>query len=1602
VNKHFIIQRKVLISMLFVATTMLGYISYQQLNMEIIPNADLPVLFVQVNARNDMTPEYMEQEAVIPVEAAVAALDNIERIESTAGRRRGIVVIYYEKRTDLKYAYLKLDERVAALRHTLPEEFTLQVEKVDTETRTSILMNLQALGEGGVDRVRNFVDQHITPELLNIEGVATVNVYGGRQKSVDIILNREMCDAYRISPSRVRNVLSRNMNLRQYGGMIREQGLRYFVYLNAEYDEISQIEELVVGQGRNAVQLKDIATVFYGEKEEESISRINGMDAVSIQVVHDAQANIIDLSHEVRDKISQMNRANALFGIEIIVQDDMAETMESNIDQIINLALLGGLLAVFVLWVFLRNIRLVVVVALAIPVSVFTAFNFFFAADISINSLTLMGIALAVGMLLDTSIVVLENIYRLRSAGAGNTVSVVQGTKEVWRAIVAATLTTIAVFVPFLFSSDFLIRLFGKHIGVSIISTLIVSLLVSLLLIPMVVHVIISRSRRTEKTVYKEVSLDNRGIRFYLSLLKTAMRNPGPVIIGVVVLFFATIVISMSVSVNQLSELETDQIDLYVTMRTGSTLEATDEVVARIEQVLMEVEEGEEVIASIEEEEAMVSLLLKEDYHAVNKRSFSEIQSDIMKKLEDLPAADISTSASESGGGSRGGGGGGNAGGTSGFQRLMGIGEDEEYLVMKGQDFELMVEVAEDIESYLEELDNIRSVRISVRENQPEVHLDLNSLLMSDYGITVSEVREELGVFQNQISSGVNFRQDDEEYEIVISYDDTYEQERKDKTIAELRELDIPDAEQESSYELQSISDVYFARGMREISRINQEKQVELRYRFEEDVYESNELLEYARSEIADVIENANIPSGVALEMVQEDSGLDAFRSLFIIALLLVYMILAAIFESFVTPFVLLLSIPFAAIGSFFLLTVTGNSLFNANTLMGFMILLGVVVNNAIILIDFINILRSRGYRKNRAIMLGGMSRVRPILITTITTCVAMVPLAMGQAEYVKAIGPPFAITVIGGLSVSTVLTLVFIPMLYNGLEQTMAWFRSLGLVTRIILLVLEAAGIVLVQYYVDPFMWRIAAWLLVVVGIPLGYWFIASSLRKATERIIPDEEELRIEIANLVKIYGRQSKVVREFRSGRRMHVVRRGRRTVGVADGGHVDGGRSDGSSADGRSDGSRADSGRSDGRRSFVRPNVDALVWQVPLLAFLVYFSWFYLVSSFWQWITSVIVYGYVLVIINSFRKYYTQRWLSWLKRAIQYGGPVVVLLLFFGKWDNTFLSVFAGTVWYLVLVTDHVARRVREPGFDAKRVRKIFRWFFLLVRMIPGIGSRRDTFKALKGVSLEIGTGMFGLLGPNGAGKSTMIRIICGILDQSYGKIWINGIDTQERREELQGLIGYLPQEFGMYENMSAWAYLDYQAMLKGITDVAAREQRIREVLEAVHMWEHRKKKIGTYSGGMKQRIGIAQVLLHLPRILVVDEPTAGLDPRERIRFRNLLVELSRSRIVIFSTHIIEDISSSCTTMAVINRGEVLFSGTPAEMTDLARGRVWKVSLDAGTFEEETRDKVIIHHMRDGSRVRARCLSGKQPFEGAEQEVPMLEDAYLWLLQQNKEN
>ncbi|RKD92811.1 multidrug efflux pump subunit AcrB [Mangrovibacterium diazotrophicum] len=1563
--------------MLFIGLTLLGYVSYKQLSVELLPNAELPFLYVQASASQETDPNYLENEVVIPLEGAISTLEGIESLESSINTRRGTIVVYYQKNVDSNMAYLKLQEKVNEMQSSLPDGITVSVNRVDLTQMNNQFMELQARGSGGVDRVRNVVDEEVVDDLENLDGIAGVNVYGGQEKTIEIIPNEAACEAYNITPAQIRSLLSQNSQSRTYVGNLVEKDQLYFVHVTAEYDKVQDIENLVVADG--PILLKDIAEVRFGVKEQTSYSRVNGLDAITIQLVNDSQANQIELSHKVLALLDRINQKLESKDVQLVVQSNSAETMEDNINQIINLALVGGLMAVFVLWMFLKNVRIVAFVALAVPVSIFTAFNLFYAYDITLNSLTMVGMALAVGMLLDNSVVVLENIYRLAGKGVDADTAVTQGTTEVWRSIVAATLTTITVFLPFVFSSNYMIEMLGKNVGISIISTLLVSLVVALLLIPMGIHFLLKR-RGGRNIAFEKVTTNNRMVQIYLLLLKSSMRNPAATVIGGVLIFFVSIFLALTVSVSSLTEVENDQIQLYVTMPTGSSLQKTDETVQKIEEKLDGVKEKLDVVSRIEEESANVTLKLVDDYEDVDGRSFAEIKKSVYELVKNTRPAEISFEQSSSGSSSGGGGGGGSRDMTGGFQKMLGIGTNEESIVLKGQDFESMKTVAQDLEYFLENMDIINSVRLNVSDNQPEVHMRFDPLLMTEYNITLANVASELNSFSSEISTGVNFNQGVDEYEIIITQQSDNSEESTEtetRSMDDLKKVQVSDASG-GLHDLQNFTQLVYSRGLSSINRVNQEKQIEITYSLVDEAQESKDLLESYRYEIDNLIASYNFPTGIAAEVIHEDDELDDFYFLIGAAILLIFMILASVFESIVTPFVLLFSIPLAAIGSLAALVVTGNSLFNANTMIGFLILLGVVVNNGIILIDYSNILRKRGYRRSRALMTAGLSRVRPILITAITTIVAMVPLAMGQAEYVSVIGAPFAIVVIGGLTLSTLLTLIFIPTLYSGLENALEWFYSLNWKLKTFQLLAMGGAFALIYFKVDDFTMKMLDIVLAVVLIPGTTWFVLNSLKKAGTKLIGPNEKVQIRIQNLVKIYDRPGRFSREWIGGlniRRRAGLEKEFRTI-----------------------------------REF-----DQLIWQLPLLGFFVYFSFFFLGQSFWIAFMMLMTYFYVLAIYKPVTIYLNNRHTDTGKtiyktlasrsyQAIYWFLPLVELFFLYEKTKFIGLVVAMAVLWYLGLVVSVTAKRLYEEKVNVDRITGHFgslrRTVYRLVKQIPLIGKRKVPFKALNGVSLEINTGMFGLLGPNGAGKSTMMRTICGILEQSYGKIWINGIDTQEKREELQGLIGYLPQEFGTYENMPAWDYLEYQALLKGLSDVEERHQRLEYVLKAVHMYDRRTEKIGSFSGGMKQRIGIAQILLHLPRILVVDEPTAGLDPRERIRFRNLLVELSRERIVIFSTHIIEDIASSCNQVAVIIRGRVKYHGTPIDMVHLAENLVWQYDVPASEFDKMPNKQMVVHHMRVEDKIRVRVLAQTAPSPEAILVNPMLEDAYLCLIKDLK--
>ena len=1566
----FIVNRRIFICMLFIGLTLTGLVSYKQLKVELFPNVELPFLYVQASYRGDVDPKYMENHIVIPIEGAIGTLEGIESIESNITSRSGTIVVYYQKNVNFKYAYLKLQEKINEIQSSLPEGASASVAKVDLQQMNSQFMELQVRGSGGVDRVRNLTDQEIAPDLENIDGIASVKVFGGREKSLEIVLDPGACEAYNITASRVRTIISQNSRARTYVGNLKDKSTQYFVHVTAEYEDVTDIENLVVADG--PVLLKDIAKVNFGVKDETSYSRVNGKDAVTIQLVNDSQANLIDLSDKTKEIIGRLNEKLGNKDIEITIQSNSAETMEKNIDQIIELALVGGVLAIFVLWIFLKNIRIVAFIALAIPISIYTAFNFFYAFDITLNSLTLVGMALAVGMLLDNSVVVLENIYRLSGKGYAPELAVTQGTTEVWRSIVAATLTTVSVFLPFIFSSNAMIELLGYNVGVSIVSTLLVSLAVALLLVPMGIHYLLKR-RKNDSITFARVTTNNRMVQVYMLLLKSCMRNPATTIIGATVVFFITIFVSLAISASSLQEVEQTDISLYVTMPSGSSLEKTDETVTNIESKLDDLAEKLDIVSKIEEEDAVVTIKLKEDYEKIAERNFAEIKADIEKRVNSVNTAEISFQQTQGSGGFSGG----SRNSAGNFQRLMGIGTAEEKIVLKGQDFAQMQQVAEDFRYYLDELESIRRVQVNVSDNRPEVHMLFDPLLMTEYNLALSNVTSELNSFQKEISTGVMFKQDVDEYEITITTDGLDEEEPTERNMEDLRRLQVSDANG-GLHDLQDFANLVYASGLAGINRVNQEKNIEVTYSFVAEAEDSKELLEAYRLEIDDLVASYNLPSGVAAEVVHEESELDDFYFLIGAAVLIIFMILASVFESLITPFVLMFTIPLAGIGSFMALIFTGNSLLNANTLTGFLILIGIVVNNGIILIDYTNILRGRGFRRSRALMTAGLSRVRPILITAIATIVAMIPLGMGDAEYVSVIGAPFAIIVIGGLAVSTLLTLIFIPTMYSGIESSLEWFRNLSWRLKIIQFSIIILGTAYIYFKIDSGLWQVIDFILLILIVPGATWFVLSSLKKAKTKLISDDDSIHIVIQNLVKIYDRPGRFTREWNGG--INIRKR---------------------------------AGLEKEYRSLRE--FDQMIWQLPLLGFLVYFTFFYLESALWMLFFTVLVYLYINGTWKPFNHYLdniaaakNKKWPLSIKKWVQWmlfwilPLPELYLLWINSKSIGFVVTIFI--VWYLALIISVTSRRLYEEKVNINRITGRFgnlrRTVYRLVKQIPVIGKRRQPFKALNGVSLKIETGMFGLLGPNGAGKSTMMRTICGIFEQSYGKIWINGIDTQEKREELQGLIGYLPQEFGTYENMSSEDFLDYQAILKGLTDRKEREERVAYVLKSVHMYDHRSEKIGSFSGGMKQRIGIAQILLHLPKILVVDEPTAGLDPRERIRFRNLLVELSRERIVIFSTHIIEDIASSCNQVAVINRGRVKYTGTPSNMVHLAKDLVWQFDVPVEDFDKMPNKQMVIHHMRQDDKIRVRILSKTQPAPDAVVVKPLLEDAYLCLIKDLK--
>src|SRR5688572_12575640 len=742
---HTIIRRKVLVSMLFIGFTVMGYISYTRLPVELFPNVELPVLIVHVRSASDVDPKYMERQAIVPLESAISTLEGVREITANADSKQGMIFISFQQGVNVKYAYLKLEQKVGAIKSSLAPEFLVNIIKIDTEEFSNGFMDLQVLGNGGVDRVRNVADQYITDRLSDIDGVGGVEVFGGRQKTIEIIMNDAICEANGITPNVISNVLSRNSNKSAFAGQVEMDGQKVFVNVTAELKDIKNIQSLIVSE-KGPLLLSDVAEVFFGVKEQTTLSRVNGKDAVSIHVSKDHQANLIALSERTLEAIDEINKDLEPMDVTIVVQNNKAEMMSRNIDEIKNLAVTGGLLAIFVLWIFLRKMKFILSIALSIPISVYVAFNFFYAYDISINSLTLIGMSLAIGMLVDNSVVVIENIYRHVVNKVPREEAIVRGTNEVMRSVIAATLTTVTVFLPFIFSSNFLVTLIGTHIGVSIISTLLVSLVVALVLIPMLADSAIRKEDEHSAPLIRNASIRQRIIQMYIVLLKSCFRRPMFTVVGGLVLFFVTIALGLFISMSSPTAVETTEMNMFVTMPQGSTLESTDLTTRKIEEKVMAIPVIEKVISQVSEGQAVITVKLVEGFNDLDTISVTDVRnrlSGISKNFDDVNIS-LERPPRQSGGGE---GGAGNSS-EDDFQRMLGIGTSSERIVIKGQDFELMQTIAHDINTMVSGLQSVEKSSVNLSPERPEAHLKFDQKRMSENHMTLQNVAIALNDFQ--------------------------------------------------------------------------------------------------------------------------------------------------------------------------------------------------------------------------------------------------------------------------------------------------------------------------------------------------------------------------------------------------------------------------------------------------------------------------------------------------------------------------------------------------------------------------------------------------------------------------------------------------------------------------------------------------------------------------------------------------------------------------------------------------------------------------------------------------------------------------------------
>ena len=1044
-------ERRVTIVMMMTAIVLFGMVSLSRLNLNLLPDISYPTLTVRAELTG-AAPVEIENLLSKPIEEAVGVVRNVRLVRSVSRSGQADITIEFLWGTDMDMAGIDIREKLDILFLPLEASRPLLL-RFDPSSEPIVRLGLlykdgssAGSSESRLKALRRLAEDRIKAELEAEEGTAAVKVSGGLKDEIQIRVDQQKLSQLGISIGQIaERIRAENINLS--GGRLEEGNQRFLVRTLNEFQNIEEFRDAIVAYvADRPVYLRDVATVEQGYKDREAITRVNGQESVELAVYKEGDANTVQVAERIQRRLQALQKSMP-DDIELITIYDQSTFISAAVDDVRLAAILGGLIAIFVLYGFLRDARATMIVGIAIPVSVIGTFLLMYTNDISLNIMSMGGIALAVGMLVDNSIVVLENIVRKKEQGEGIIEAAQNGTAEVGSAVVAATLTTIAVFFPMVFISGIAGQLF-KDQALTVTFALMFSLVVALTLIPMLAS-LGAQSRYDDGGDTKPANWFTRGVAFvvkmfgfvflgirklfwallwpatwvlqafyktiavvYPGVLRWSLQHRVTIILVSLLLFLSTMALVPKLGSELIPQFSQGEFTANLRLPPGMPLAETDKAIQAAQRVAADIDAvklnysvagtGNRLDANpvdAGDNTGTLSITLKKGSgHVVEEQTMAAMRAE----LSTLPGVQYE------------------------FTRpsLLTFGSPLQ-IEVSGYDLASMARVSQSVVQAMSASDRFTDIKTTVESGNPEIQIVFDQERAAKLGLTVREIANSVvASVRGELATRYTWR--DKKIDVLVRSVDT-----RQSSIDEIRHL-IVNPSSERPVTLDAVATVTVSEGPAEIRRIAQERVA---------IISAN--LAYgdlgaAAAEASDIVSRIPMPTGInAIVSGQSEEMEASFQSMqfaLLLAVFLVYLVMASQFESLIHPLVILFTIPLALVGAVLALFITGTSV-NIVAFIGIIMLAGIVVNNAIVLVDLINQLRAQGIERFAAIMEAGTARLRPILMTSLTTTLGLLPMAMGFGEG-SEVRTPMAITVIGGLTVSTLLTLVVIPVVYSLMDR--------------------------------------------------------------------------------------------------------------------------------------------------------------------------------------------------------------------------------------------------------------------------------------------------------------------------------------------------------------------------------------------------------------------------------------------------------------------------------------------------------------------------------------------------------------------------------------